>query len=57
MMKSIDLSQEIFAVGILTALKSSLKHRALTQTFSAMVTTIWRPGFRLLQELLAGESI
>ena len=44
MIASIHISQEIFAIDVLTGLESSLEQ------CSAIILTIWRPGFRSLCE-------
>ena len=43
MIAGFHISQEIYAIDVLTALKSSLKQRRKHVLRS--VTTVWRPGF------------
>ena len=59
MIVNIDFSQEIFAIDMLRALKSSLKHR---RKHVLRPSAIWRLGLRemfqqpLLQKLIVSES-
>ena len=48
MVTSFDVSEEIFSIDMLTALKSSLKHRR-KHVLRSLQLVIWRPGVNLLK--------
>ena len=57
MIAGIHISQEIFAMDVLTASESSLESNAYKlKACSAIVTTTWRQGFTLAQFKIAPGS-